>query len=453
LTSVPGALETKRVDPAPDPGNSAAVRPFMIVEMLILCCAAVFVLLGTFSRSNGDAANSRLATVLSLTEDGTWYIDRPLDREPNRFEQGTIDKVMVTVDGQPRMLSSKPPMMPLIMTAEYVVMNKLFGLDLNDEEDTQQIIRWMSIFTIGIPYLLTLIFFLKILELYMPDSLTRLILLFSLAFCTQLWGYSTNINNHVPGACCTVIALYFALSLVTGRRSAKAWRFFAFGLAGGLVPTLDMPATVFVFLAGLFLLQKFPGKTLLWTSLGAAVPLGIHFAIMIATTGAPVPVQTRDELYKYRGAYWRHPIQVDALAEPKGEYLFNMTFGRSGVFALYPVLMLGVAAALRALVRRDMPYRRELLTAAAGFVVMSLYYVLKTNNYGGEAYGFRWFIAAMPVLLLMGAPIVRKLRARWEWIFIGLMIGISFYSAWECTGTPWAANQEWTKRFLGPTYR
>jgi hypothetical protein len=100
-----------------------------------------------------------------------------------------------------------------------------------------------------------------------------------------------------------------------------------------------------------------------------------------------------------------------------------------------------------------MAYRGHVLAGAAGVALLLAYYVLKTNNYGGEAYGFRWGIVAMPVLLLMGAPVLSAIRARWKWLFVGVMIGVSFYSAFECAKSPWGANRAWTARlFLGPSY-
>lgn len=420
-----------------------------ICQILVLCMALVFVVLGTYARSFGDTANSRLATVLSLTQHGTFYLDRPLDEEPNRFEQGTIDKVMA----KGHILSSKPPMMPIYMTAQYLAIHTLLGLDLTQPEDTPQIIRLMTMTLVGLSYMLILIFFARMLELFVADPMTRLLLLFALAFCTQIWGYSTNINNHVPGTCLTVMAVYWALGLASGKLAPTPWRFLAFGLTGGLVPTVDTPAAIFVFVAGLFVLKAHPRQTLVWTALGAALPLAVHGLIMWNLTGSPLPVQTRDELYKYRGAYWRHPIEVDALNEPKLNYLFHITLGRVGLFSLYPITMIGIVGAIRAIFRRDTPHRVAILAGFAAFMVLTAYYVVKTNNYGGQAYGFRWFIPAMPVLLWMGAPVIASLRTRWQWIFIGLMLGVSFYSAWECTVTPWQANQEWTIRFLGPSYR
>ena len=424
-------------------------RDFEILRTIIISVAVMFALLGASGYSEGDALNSRLATVYSLATQGVWHIDRPLDQEPNRFEQATIDKVMVNG----HLISSKPPMLALLMTGEYLLMNRTIGWRLDDEEDTNKIVRVMVFTLVGLSYVAAVVFFWKTLCLLVPDSMVRVLLLFCLAFCTQLWGYATHLNNHTPAAAMLIIALYFALGLAGGKLAPRPWRFMLFGLTAGLVPTLDVPATVFVALAGIHLLAKHPVKTLCWATLGAAIPIAAHGAAMLAATGSLLPVQNRPEVYLYEGSYWRNPMGIDALNEPKGIYLFHMTFGRCGLFSLYPILFAGIAGAFRALVKRRVPYRGHVLVGALGFAILTAYYVVKTNNYGGEAYGFRWYIVAMPVLLLMGTPILTSIRARWKWLFISVMIGISFFSAVECVRSPWGANRQWTCRlFLGPSY-
>jgi hypothetical protein len=433
-------------------------KNFRLLAYVVFSAAGMFVLLGTYGRSGADPAFSRLATVYSLAKWGTFYIDRPAAETPNPFEQRTIDKVMVkgeSVDGgvkNGRLISSKPPVLTLLMTAEYLALNALAGWDLDNEADLPRLLLVMSWTLVGAPYLLTLVFLDKALVLIEVDPLNRFVLVFSGAFCTQLWGFSTMINNHVPAAGMLVIAVYVAMVLSSGHAKPKPWRFFCFGLAGGLVFTFDMPAALFVVLAGLYLLYRFPRETLTWGLLGAAIPVGVHVAVMIAVTGSPLPVQMSRDLYRFEGAYWRHPRCIDALNEPKGTYLFHMLLGRCGVFSLYPILLAGVASTLTALVYRETPWRRAILTGAAGILILVAYYVLKTNNYGGESYGFRWFIAAMPILLLMGSPLINTVQRRWKWVFISLMIGVSFYSAWECTQTGWAANHEWTSRLLSTSY-
>jgi hypothetical protein len=430
-------------------GPEEYTRDFLILEMGVVVVALTFAVMGASGYFGNDAVNSRLATVYSLANFGTWRIDRPLDKEPIPFEQGTIDKVMV--DG--RLISSKPPVLPLLMTAEYLLLNKTLGWSLDDDHQRDRIVRVMSMSLIGGSYIVAIIFFLKTLRLFVADPMSRAVLLFSLAFCTQLWGYATHINNHVPAAGMIIVALYFALGVGTGKLAPARWRFAAFGFCAGFVPTLDLPGTIFVALAGLYLLGKFPRKTLVWCTLGAAIPIGVHCVSMLAATGSILPVQTRDEVYLYEGSYWRNPQGIDALNEPKGTYLFHMLLGRCGLFSLYPVLLVGVAATLRALFRKKFAYRGHVLVGALGFLILTAYYLLKTNNYGGEAYGFRWYIVAMPVLLLMGAPVLANLRARWKWLFVCAMIAISFYSAFECAKSPWGANNAWTSRlFLGPSY-
>ncbi len=424
-------------------------RNFHIVENLIICVVVVFALLGAQGYDRGDAANSRLASVYSLLRDGTWYIDRPEGEPPNPFEQRTIDKVVV----KDRLISSKPPMLSFLMTGEAWLLERTVGWSLDNERDLNKILRFMTITLVGFAYITAVVSFARTLRLLVFDPLTRTLLIFSVSYCTQLWGYSTIINNHVPGAAMVMVSIAFAMGIGTGKLKPRGWRFFVFGLCSGLVPTLDMPGTIFVAAAVLFLLSKYPAKTLLWATLGAAIPIGIHIGLMYDITGSLLPVQMSDDLYLYEASYWRCPRGVDALNEPKLVYLFHMTFGRCGLFSLFPITFAGIAASMRALVTRRIAYRRMILTGFGCFAILTAYYVLKTNNYGGEAYGFRWYIVAAPVLLLMGAPILSTMRVRWKWLFIGIMIGVSYYSGTQCVKSPWGANREWTcTLFLGPSY-
>jgi hypothetical protein len=250
-----------------------------------------------------------------------------------------------------------------------------------------------------------------------------------------------------------MMAVYFALGIGSGRLAPTAWRFALFGFAAAMTFTLDMPVTIFPAFAGLWLLWRFPVPALLWGGLGALGPLALHFAATYAATGGFMPVQTNPEAYLYEGSYWRNPQCMDALNEPKGTYLFHMLIGRHGLFSLFPVLGIGLAGALVAIKRKDTAWRGWILGALAAFFMLTVYYLKKTNNYGGEAYGFRWFIGAMPILLLMGAPLIASLRARWKWWFVCFMIAVSFYSAFECAKSPWGANREWTcQLFLGGSY-
>jgi len=91
------------------------------------------------------------------------------------------------------------------------------------------------------------------------------------------------------------------------------------------------------------------------------------------------------------------------------------------------------------------------LGGALAFAILTAYYVLKTNNYGGVAYGFRWHLASAPVLLAMSLPLLQSLRAKWMAGVLCALLAVSAYSAWECYQDPWTKDTEWTARlFYGP---
>jgi hypothetical protein len=427
--------------------SEGSQREFRLLEDIIICIAAVLAVWAADGARFVDPSNSRLATVYALTHHGTWYIDRPLEEAPIDFEQRTIDKVFV----KGRWLSSKPPILPLLMTGEYLVLRETMGWTLADEEETHKILRTMVITLVGGGYVLLLIFFRKTLTLLRTRSLVRVVLLLSLAFGTLLWGYVYSLNNHIPGAACATVSLYYALGMASSRLTPSWWRFALFGLFSALTFAIDMPGAIFPATAGAALLVRQPRRTLTWALAGAAVVLLPHFAVTYATTGSLLPVQMRPALYQSEPAYWRDPIGVDALSEPKGVYLFHMTLGRVGLFSLFPIHLAGLAGLMYALVNRSAPWRTAAFLGGLSFFLLTLYYAVGTNNYGGVSYGFRWYIVASPVLLLMAAPLLDTLRARWKWLFVGVMVAISFYSAWEASLKPWSVNREWTCRILGPT--
>lgn len=416
----------------------------ILVERVLILASFLYVLSALHSVVLGDSAASRLATVYSLVHDGTWFIDRPLEEPPNPFAGRTIDKIVL--DG--RVLSTKPPLLPLAMTGEYIVLRGVLGWDLQNPDDWKPVIQSMIVLLIALPYAIGLVFFARLLRLLIADPVRRWLPLAALAFATQLPGFATQINNHSPAIAGLMVALYLSIGLSTGKLAPAWYRFFAFGVAGALVFTLDMPLTIFIAAAGLFLLWKFPKPAALWVGAGMLPLLALHFGVMMYVTGSPLPVQMHKELYLFEASAWRNPGGLDALNEPKGTYLFHMTFGRFGIFLLYPILLLGLLGCLFAM-RRDMArWRPYYLAGVFCMLVLLAYYVQGTNNYGGAAYGFRWGMGAMPVLLLMGIPVFKRIQKPWAWGAVALLLAVSLYSAWECYRAPWGACHEWTCRWL-----
>mgnify|MGYP000307963954 CR=1 FL=1 len=393
----------------------------------------------------GDTVTSRLATVYALAHDHTWRIDRPVDSPPNPFENRTVDKV-TTRDG--RLISSKPPILPLFMTIEYVAMRRIFGWNLENEAHLRPILNAMIITLIRAPHIIGLIFFALTLRMFMSNFRDAALLLLALAYATPLPGYACQLNNHTPAAAALIVALYFGLGVFTGNLPPAWWRFMAFGLCSSLVFVLDIPVTIFPAFMGVLLLSRFPRQSILWAGLGALPLLALHFGLMTATTGNPLPVQTQEDMYNFRNSYWRNPIGVDGMNEKRLVYFFHMHFGRFGTFLLFPVLLLGLPGCLKGIADRACPARLAVAAGGAAFVVMTAYYVMKTNNYGGAAYGFRWHIGAVPVLLLLSIPAIPTMTRSWRWALLMLLLAVSVFSAWECLQAPWGASHEWTCRWI-----
>jgi hypothetical protein len=429
-------------------GEAASASLPRWIAVVLIVAALVYGAVYSQAGFLGDTANSRLATVYSLVHHGTWTIDGR-DAPPNPFAAGTVDKC--ALNG--KVLSTKPPMLPLLMTGEYVVLRALFGWQLDAPDALKKIVWVMNFTLVALPFVLILLLFYRMTGWLPMAPWTRLTALIALACGTQLPGYANLLNNHIPAAATLMVMTYLAFGMCTGQLSARWWRFLLFGLAGGLTFTFDMPVTIYVALAGLYLFYRFPMGAATWGAAGILLPLVVHFAVMIAHTGSPLPVQMRYDLYLYEGSYWRNPLGIDALNEPKGTYLFHMTFGRFGSFLLFPVLTLGLAGAAMALLRREVLHRGWILGGAICFALLTAYYVEGTDNYGGAAYGFRWHIASMPLLLLMAAPLWQGLRRPWHWAVLVVLLAVSIYSAWECAQAPWGVNHEWTARLIfGPAF-
>jgi hypothetical protein len=159
----------------------------------------------------------------------------------------------------------------------------------------------------------------------------------------------------------------------------------------------------------------------------------------------------RGEVYLFESSYWRNPLGIDALNEPRLTYLFNITFGRFGLFLLFPAMLVAVFGVGETLRRDPCKLRVPVAMATCALFVLTAYYVKSTNNYGGASYGFRWYIGSVPVLLLLGIPLFNRLRSPLGWTALAFAAVVSAYSAWECLQAPWGTGNEWTCRLLfGP---
>ncbi|MCH7908990.1 MAG: hypothetical protein IIB38_05170 [Candidatus Hydrogenedentes bacterium] len=423
-------------------------RTWRRAEAGVVIIALALLLFTAYPSTLGETANSRLATVYALVHHGTWYIERPIDEPPIVFEQRTVDKIRA---GE-HLLSSKPPVLTLLMAAEYFVLYHGFGFTLDNANDLPIIVYAMTLLCVVFPFGAMLVCFSALLRLLAVRPADRLAYLTALAFCTPIAGYAAVFNNHVLAASIITVSIYLLMRAIRDATGDNRFLLFMTGLFAGLVPTLDMPAGIFVVSGVAYLMWARPVQGMAWAVAGLALPILTHFAIMIHVTGSPVPVQMRNALWLYEASYWRNPGGMDALNEPKMRYLFHLTLGRKGLFSLYPVTLFGLVGAVRMLRAEGMRRRIAAGLGLAAALAFLSFYVLRTNNYGGDSYGCRWLIAALPALMTAGAisaPVTRRRNVLILFIFAA---GVSLLSVVEGSGDPWRANREWILYFLGPSF-
>jgi hypothetical protein len=411
--------------------NSDILRRF---EIFLIIVAGVSVFWGTFPGPLGANDLSRFATAESLVERGTFIID------DSPFG-GTVDRIML--DGH--YLSTKPPVMPVLMAAEYWILKHVFRLDFADADELKVLFKVITFTFCGLPFVITCFLFRRGLHWFVPSSTACLAMLFACCFATEMTGYAVTLTNHLPGAAILFGAFLLSIGLVHDRVSPGPANFVIAGFLAGLLPTFELPGAVFSVFCWLYLLRRSPRQTLAWFTLGALPPLLFHFLLTYLSTGSIIPVYMRSELYQFEGSYWVNPQGIDAMREPKGRYFFNLLLGHHGLFLVWPVFLVSLISTLQALVKRSFPLRQEVLGVGLFVAYSIVFYGLTKHNYAGEAYPVRWFIYFMPAFLFVGALGLRDTRTWWKWALFAILVGISFYSARECAKWPWTGRKIWTR--------
>ena len=394
--------------------------------------------LTTYDRPLCCNDRSRLATVESLVEHGTYRID------DSPFKK-TVDRV--PLDGH--FIPTKPPVLSTAMAGEYWLLRHTLGLELGDKTQMRYVVRILCLSFVGVPFIFSCVLLRSMLHWYIEASWARLVTIFAACFATLAAGFSITINNHVPAAALLMSGFYLAVGLGNAKLKPTPIRFVLAGLVTGLLPTVDLPGMFFSILCWVYLVWKFPKKTLVWFSIGAVPPLLVHFCLNHAASGSLLPVYLQKHLYDYEGTYWRTPKGVDALREPKWLYLFHITIGHSGLFSLFPVFLLSAGGVVAAFFRKSFPLRRETLALGGLVVVWIAFYTFASHNYGGEAYGMRWFIPFMPAFLFPAAALLDRIHRRWQWVLVGILLLVSLFSAWECASHPWNGRRLWTVSIFG----
>src|SRR5262245_22150578 len=200
--------------------------------------------------SFGSNDRSRWATIRALVEDHTFVIGHRVYKPDGTyydsgrvFEPGyeSIDKVL---DPQTHnFYSSKPPLLTVMLAGEYWVLTKCGS---NLDHDHWFVMRFMIWTANVLPLALFLWMFINIIERFGQTDWGKLYTYVAACFGTYLPTFAITLNNHIPAAVATFLAIYPLLM----RGSTRIDNLMVSGFFAGLAACFELPAAAF--LAGLF---------------------------------------------------------------------------------------------------------------------------------------------------------------------------------------------------------
>jgi len=402
---------------------------FIAATLLLLYCTSDEV---TMSGNE----SSRLALIESLGDRGVFQIDESIFK--------TVDKGRI--DGN--FYSDKPMLYSLYLTGIYSVC-RLFGMDF--AHSYHDVIYLLNLFGGTLFAGLIMILFYRRLRWEDRGGRTSAALLSAGGiFSTWLFSYCGIINNHVPAAF-FVLLLY--LLTERWRHAPESWHPPVIGLCAGLILSLDIPTGFFFTLAaGLYLLLNSGNRRALVIAamaVGFAIPVGLIALVGLIVYGSPLPVYMVQGAYDFAGNI--HASGMAGLNKPEYPrylYCFDLLFGVRGFFSYMPALLLIVPALWSA--RRRMNNTKPFFLSAV--LACMLFYAMMTGDYGGWAYGFRFYIPLIPLLWLWIAEWLMDRSSRgWRTLFVILAV-VGIITSSVGAYNPWTACKVHGRTMLFNTF-
>lgn len=438
--------------------SGSSVSPNELWPLWLLITGALLV--GTIVQNKSPAYcpndGSRWNTVYYLVEHGTyeylpnhgaWWSPEEYDHPTQIPPFWTIDMIRVVgPDGEDHYYSSKPPLLPtMVAGVVWLIEQASFGA-----ADFKLHPWFITRTALIIVHVIPLLVMLWIVQGYINRATDSLIVrnfcLAAAALGTYLTAYAITLNNHVAAAVTAMLAIHAGVRIwYDGHR---AWYWFAMaGFFGAMTPCLELPAGLLAVALLVALLYKDPRRTLLIGVPAAAMVTAAALFMNDLAVGRIKPAYMDfgkpGGFYDYPGSYWLEMRGIDALAEPKWWYLFNMLLGHHGFFLLTPIFFLCLRGMYKHLRRpRDEGHFPLLALFVLGlFTALVTLYTIKTNNYGGGAEGFRWLFWVTPLwLIFLPSGVKDLLHRRASAVTCYVLLGVSVMTVGYGLRTPWDAS-------------
>ena len=414
------------------------------LERGALAIVALFLVVATQDHYGGWNDTSRLGMVEAIVEHHRLYLDGT--------EMGRKSGDVCMIDGH--YYSDKPPAVALLAVPVYAA-EVAHGLTFRS--DLGHAYYWTTLLTIGLTTILGLAALARFLRGLVPDSRWRALTILALGLGSLNTAYSVTFSNHPPSG----------TALLVGILLVWTWRRFDAGLATlvaggflvGIAATADHGAAFYVPFLLLYVLLPAaprPVTAIVALSTAVAVPLAAYAAYAYALSGSIMPLPLQPRLFEYPGSYFSETaghlagssIPHASLRE-FGAYVWLCTFGERGVFAHTPVLLFVAIGMLRLLVDRRYRWRGEILLVTAPSLVLTTYYLVTSDNPGGNSYGVRWFCLFIPLLFVFLPDAYATLRSRAAragfWLALAASVAFAQIGARDpwLDPTPYGSGYSW----------
>jgi drug/metabolite transporter superfamily protein YnfA len=255
---------------------------------------------------------------------------------------------------------------------------------------------------------LTVVVFAKLLELTGVQNPYRDVFAVLLVFGTWLLPYGIVSNNHgISGL--LLAALIWQLLLVEWHGSTPG-RAMAIGAAVGLLVAIELlPVVSFLPLTVIYLAVRrdLPARHWMLFALAAGAPILAEAALNVRISGDVIPAGFHHELFKYPGSVFDDSSLTGSVKfdtyQAAADYAWLALFAGKGFFTFAPLAMLGLVVGL--IEWRWWGRARGVQIVLLGGVALSLgAALLTTNNFGGEAVGFRHAAFLAPAFAALALP-------------------------------------------------
>ena len=393
---------------------------------------------------------SRIATVQSLVEEGSFAID-------NSAFVTSGDKVFING----HFYSDKPPIPSVLGAAVYLPLYRA-GFELHQGASVPY--YFVTLLTVKLLWILGTVAFFYSLKFTGLTAEKRFLASLMLSLGSLYFSWSATFNDHsIAAASLSIGFCFFLKARFQGKVNLHLSVAAFFWLLAG---TADMPTGIFYALFLLYVLYDprlrsgllFYVLPLLVTVLPALVmTYSIHHSI--------VPVQLVKSYFQYPGSPWIGSDELSGMHINGGRFFLTYSLlalvGPRGFLLYNPILAIALWGLVRTIRQRG-PFFYEGIIVSVGTGVLVLYYFLFTTNYGGDSYSIRWFVPLLPLLFFFLYPYLEGYdRARAHWLrallvvsvviaFVGLInpwSHINYYGS-----VPFMANIVELKRELIPNW-